>query len=543
MICLLLALASPQLPTSPQVLENFAGTPVAAFGIDVALGGDHAAVATSAQPFMASPGSVLTFERTASGPWQPDVEIDFQASTTGAVITGIFELAMSSTGQRPTLVIGAPGTRDTAGGPDRGAVYIYERVAGAWSLAQTIYGDPLERMFGADVAVDGDTLLIGQASSTYVVFEYARTTSSGGWLPVETFTPPGLIGSNGQDAPALALSGDLAVVGTPLDSQTVNAGGAAQVFRRSGSGSPWAFEARLEGPVAYFYGQQGHDVDVDIDALGNERIVVGSGVGEAYVFASTGTGDWEMEARLTPYDGRPAGFGLEVHLDGHRIALGARGRHGAEPGSGAALTYIRREDAAGTSTWEAETLLHPGLGPGASGPLGQAGVAIALDGDTVFSGAPDNTPSADVGVVYSYELGNRIGVAHCRGELNSTGSYSTIAAYGSVLASQANVGFDVIALPPGSMGFPLTSLSRAQLPGLGGGEGNLCLGGSIARLSLFQAVADASGEVSVQLDFANLPALVQLLPGTTWSFQWWHRDTSPTGPSSNTSDAVEIAFE
>ena len=44
-------------------------------------------------------------------------------------------------------------------------------------------------------------------------------------------------------------------------------------------------------------------------------------------------------------------------------------------------------------------------------------------------------------------------------------------------------------------------------------------------------------------DLANLPQGVAFHPADTWYFQLWFRDVDPvTGPTSNTTDGIEVMF-
>jgi hypothetical protein len=74
------------------------------------------------------------------------------------------------------------------------------------------------------------------------------------------------------------------------------------------------------------------------------------------------------------------------------------------------------------------------------------------------------------------------------------------------------------------------------------GDGFVCIGGQVARFPV-QAVG-SDGRAQLAVDNAGLPfGGGDLIPGTTWNFQFVHRDTaSPTG-SFNLTDAVSVLFE
>ena len=56
--------------------------------------------------------------------------------------------------------------------------------------------------------------------------------------------------------------------------------------------------------------------------------------------------------------------------------------------------------------------------------------------------------------------------------------------------------------------------------------------------------ADGTASFRVDLDAVpNGPGTVAASAGQTWNFQAWYRDTSATGPTSNFSNGLEIAFQ
>ena len=71
------------------------------------------------------------------------------------------------------------------------------------------------------------------------------------------------------------------------------------------------------------------------------------------------------------------------------------------------------------------------------------------------------------------------------------------------------------------------------------GAGNLCLGGAIGRY------AGPSG-ISLAIDLTQLPqptGPVTALPGESWNFTAWHRDTSGMGATSNFTDGLAVTFQ
>lgn len=78
-----------------------------------------------------------------------------------------------------------------------------------------------------------------------------------------------------------------------------------------------------------------------------------------------------------------------------------------------------------------------------------------------------------------------------------------------------------------------------------GGQGRLCLGGSIGRFNSLLQNSGSLGEASFGVDTSFLPqgvSLVPALPGETWHFQVWHRDFGTTFATSNYSNAASVTF-
>ncbi len=99
--------------------------------------------------------------------------------------------------------------------------------------------------FGYAVAMDGDTALIGApgynfSKGTVFVYRY----SGGTWSKEAELQPPGGITTNGSYGQAVAISGDLAIVGNPTGDGLANFSGLAVVFKRTGSS--WAHEQTLQ---------------------------------------------------------------------------------------------------------------------------------------------------------------------------------------------------------------------------------------------------------------------------------------------------------
>ena len=74
------------------------------------------------------------------------------------------------------------------------------------------------------------------------------------------------------------------------------------------------------------------------------------------------------------------------------------------------------------------------------------------------------------------------------------------------------------------------------------GDGNRCSGGTIVRLPV-QNTGNAGSFVQGPGIVAGAPPSARILPGQTWHFQAWYRDsTGPCGTGSNLSNGVAVTF-
>ena len=80
-----------------------------------------------------------------------------------------------------------------------------------------------------------------------------------------------------------------------------------------------------------------------------------------------------------------------------------------------------------------------------------------------------------------------------------------------------------------------------------GSAGNLCLGGSIGRYSNFVASTGNTGTLSRSFNANSYPTPTgqpgSVQAGETLYFQWWHRDSAPTGgATSNFTRGLRVTF-
>lgn len=306
-----------------------------------------------------------------------------------------------------TIVVGAPLEDAFAG-----AVHVFVRDGGAWSHQARLVPDAPGAQFGHAVDVSGDTVVVGDfdrgTGGAAVVFVRSGTS----WIQQAAIEPPDADASDlfGND---VAIDGDTLVVGAPNEDSngtgtaddTATDSGAAFVFTRSGT--TWSLQAHLKPTVVGAGDWFGTAVDLDGDT-----IVVGSPFedsdgtsasndlarqsGAAHVFTRSGTA-WAQQALLKASnvgdadDTDIAGdeFGTSVAVHGDTVVVGApkEDSDGVVPDAasdesasdaGAAYVFAR----SGT-TWSEQAYLKASDVDAGD----EFGVSVAVHGDTVVVGA------------------------------------------------------------------------------------------------------------------------------------------------------------
>lgn len=282
-----------------------------------------------------------------------------------------------------SAVVGLPPS-STPGGRDAGSVALFTRGGAGWRRETTVPSPQQSSQFGAAVALEGDTAVVGAplggvGESSLGGSATVLTRRGGGWTEttaLQRTTATGVDGFGG----AVAVDGDTIAVGA--ETASTERGfrtGATEVYARV-DGS-WTPEATLSAPAGV--DQFGTSV-----ALSGGTVVVGArcrgdggpqtAAGAAFVFTRDGD-EWRRVARLTaPEGGREDGFGAAVALDGDTLLVGAPTEtNGGGANAGAAYVFTR-----GKRGWRhAETLKR-----GHAAPDDQFGATVAVDGDGALVG-------------------------------------------------------------------------------------------------------------------------------------------------------------
>jgi hypothetical protein len=362
------------------------------FGISVAFSGDTAIVGSQFNTVGANPGQGSAYVFTRSGStWTQQAQL----TAADGALNDLFGFSVAISGD--TAIVGAF-VNDVGANANQGSAYVFTRSGSTWTQqAQLTATDgAAEDNFGFSVAISGDTAVVGaplddlgangDQGSAWV---FSRVGSA--WIgpDLQAIASDGAAGD--RFGTSVAISGDTAIVGASEDSVGANgAQGSAYVFTRSGS--VWTQQAQLtaaDGAFADFFGSS-VALSGDTAIVGAFASDVGSNVdaGSAYVFTRSGT-TWTQQAKLTAADGASGdNFGVSIALSGDTAVVGARGDDmGANFDQGSAYVFTRSG-----STWTQQTKLTAADGAASD----RFGASVAIAGNTAIVGAYLNKVGANV---------------------------------------------------------------------------------------------------------------------------------------------------
>ena len=453
-------------------------------------------------------------------------------------------------------LVGAWG--EDGAGTDAGAVFVYERAAGAWpqvQLLRALDAQPDDH-FGEALALEGELLAVGAPHDAHLALDagsvYLFERSGGVWQ--QSYKLYALDGESGDlFGSALALEGEHLLVGARGDRQAGWGSGSVYAYRKSGS--VWVPSGRLSAAD----GQPGNQfgsalaLEAPLAAIGapgdDER---GLDAGAAWLFHWDGQ-SWLPEEKLLAHDAREeAGFGSALDLFAPRLAIGEPLGDGAYPGAGA--VHLFRSTSAG---WQLEQRAWDEQGFYQD----LFGTALELGPERLSCGAPrKDSPESMRGAAFVHELGRPAFVsdfcqcdsgAPCANEYalagcaNSTGVGARLEACGSASVGADDLRLAMTNLPHGRKGALFLGADTTRLPF---GQGLRCVApGSGA---LYRLPVQDSGNTGLILSGPGLVALSAsfrlsglITPGSTWYVQGWYRD--PEGPCSGLqlTHALSVAFQ
>jgi len=260
-----------------------------------------------------------------SAQWNPLVWLEQKVTASDGTANSYFGSAAALNGS--TALIGADGDNSF-----QGAAYLFTNSSGSWSEGQKLTasdGLPGDE-FGYRVALADDALLVGAFTATVggVVSQgaaYVFTRSNGTWSESQKLTASdgGLFDNFGA---SVALDGSTLVVGANGATVGGNAAqGAVYVFTESNG--TWTQTQKLTANDGAAYDNFGLSVALKGSTIlvGSPRAAVGgnAGQGALYVFTES-NGTWSQTQKLTASDGATNdSFGESVALEGNTALIGA----------------------------------------------------------------------------------------------------------------------------------------------------------------------------------------------------------------------------
>lgn len=542
----------------------------------------------------------------SAAPAAADVELSFQMSFASPAPVSAARAGRSVAIDGDFVLVGAPG--DSVRGSGAGAVHVFRRSAGVWAFEETIRppGTLAGDSFGEAVAVSNGVALIGApgddnvGSGAGLVYVFAH--GSTGWSEQQTFTGS-LVGAGDAFGASIAMDGDTAVIGAHRDDSVANDCGTAYVMKRGSSF--WGEQAQLLAPDASANDQFGVSV-----ALSGNLAVVGApaadpnGVnsGVVYVFERTGS-VWDAGVAL-PSVGNSwfDSFGQSVDTDGTRVVVGAPGDDSIAVDAGGAWSFVRSG-----GSWAVEGAFAPQLSGGerlgtsiailgdtllvgaagesysntedgslhaaewgglswvpaertgnaAGGVSDSLGSSLAVDGDLVVVGVPliDNGV-VDSGAAWLFSTSTEpVGLALCLGDgsgaacpcdnqggpgegcANSTGAGARLIASGEAIVGADSLQLVVLGARQETTGIFLQGNLELGVPFR---DGLLCVTHETFRLEIVALDENGAGSSSVEISVEG-----EAFAGDTRIYQFWYRDPaiSPCGSGSNLSGAVQVQWQ
>jgi hypothetical protein len=374
------------------------------FGYAVTISGDTAIVGAYLDDDTGTDsGSAHVFERI--GPYWIGPDQKVLASDASALNSFGNSVAISG----DTAIVAARGN-DAGAGIQQGAAYIFTRSGSRWtqqakiSAADGAAGD----FFGYSVALSGDTAIVGAYESNGAALNsgsaYVFTRSGSLWTQQAKLTAAD--GATGElFGGAVALSADTAIVAAWLDDDAGTDSGSAYIFTRSGS--MWTQQAK----IAALDGAAGDNFGRAVALSGDMAIVgafaddaAGSDSGSAYIFTRSGS-TWAQQAKLIASDGAANDlFGISVALWGDTAIIGANGDDDGGASSGAAYIFVRSG-----SAWSQQAKL-----TASDKTAGDSfGWSVALSGDRAIVGANgDGDAGSQSGSAYIFRRSGTTWIQH-----------------------------------------------------------------------------------------------------------------------------------
>ncbi len=375
------------------------------FGHAVAVDGDSMAISApniNDNNFFVE-GGVITFSQR-DNEWVAEEFVGVPADPNGGFTQAEFGWSLAIEGD--TLVVGAPATDSNSG-----AAYVFTREFipnpdGDWVLSQRLASDDPQQndRFGSSVAIDNGTLVIGAQNDGFAGAAYVYEQTATGFVPqARLAAPDGEVGDTfGR---SVAIDGNTILVGAPNDDINRVDQGSVRVFADSGNG--WEQQQVLSRSDGLRIERFGISLAID----GN-HLIIGAPFrppdtpqrqGAVYFYSRTGD-IWDEGQQVLPPDDTPTRFGRSVDLQNGTAVIGT----GDFPVDGSVHQYAFDGNEWGQ---QVEHFSSDGVDTGQ-----YLGFSVALDGDTIVSGAPqDEDAGSRAGAAYIFDSTQAQPLNFCNG--------------------------------------------------------------------------------------------------------------------------------
>ncbi len=467
------------------------------------------------------------------------------------------------------LIVGSPGWGWYQGGFGTpyfmsGKAFLFEWDGVAWNLALTLRPTVTDintntvegSQYGSSVQIEGDRMAISasqtnpiQGNGSGVVYMYQRLL--GNWQLEQVLFPnignpaPG-IGYWAAFGYSLSLDGDRIAISAPGAFD-----GMASVWKKTSAG--WQVEAYFASPLgASSSCTQWFGASV---SLSGNRLAIGMPSvcaianpfwPSAVTIEEFAGGQWQrtqiiQDGNLQP-GGEKALMGAALELIGDLLCIGMPGmRMGTERAA-----EIRLYEYVQGSGFQAQKSFRHRNAPLFDNVA--LGYQIAFDPERgrIIGGDPwyqYTSPTSPLGwaggdvLHFDMELGEDL---VCQGTQNSSGRASHLAVTGSLNVAEDRLTLHGSGLPPGEFALFLYGQPGPTFPILTGGQ--LCLTGGVSRMMPPGPVGHWGQRVQ-EIDFTVPREAANLMPGTTWAFQVWHRDFIGGASVTGTTNAVRVTMQ
>lgn len=388
-------------PTAPVVtLPNPAPSGVDSFGKSVAIAGSTVVVGAYTEDLgVSDAGCAYVFDVAAANPTTPIATLN---NPTPANLE-YFGYSVSISGTR--ILVGAH--FDDFGNGRAGSAYVFDLNRQTPATPIATFNNPTPSgndQFGRSVAISGSLALVASyqddtvalnAGSAYV-YDVASATPT---TVLATLNTPSPTAGDGFGT-TVALSGNILVVGSPLDDSGAADSGCVFVFNLA-SPTPANPIAKINNPSPATNDQFGNSV-----AISGSIVVVGSHLddtgatdsGSVYVFdLANGPPAAPIHTIPNPTPATVDLFGFAVAISGQRIVAGAHGDDTGASGAGSAYVFDLSKP---SPTVPVATLNNPE--PGLND---QFGYSVGISGSRVVAGArQDSQGASSAGSAYVFDI-------------------------------------------------------------------------------------------------------------------------------------------